>query len=175
MVLFALYKWVIAPLWGQYAELQDQIDQAAFNLQRYQRIAADLPALRQDQQRLRNENPLTAYLIAGHNRSLAAAGLQRQLQELAGKHGGRILSSRALKHQQEGPLETVTLDARLQISVSGLQELIYALETGQPFTRIDMINITARQGRARQQATMIDVRLTISGLRVANAEDRDRG
>jgi len=175
IVLFLLFELAAKPLWGKYTALQNDIDEASFNLQRYQRIAADLPKLRQNQLQLQNDQPLQPFLLGGQNRALAAAELQRHLQKLAAEYGGRILSARALSPQEAGPLESIALNARLQTSVPGLQQLVHALENGQPIVRIEQISISVRASRRQEQIGQLDVRLTITGLRAADDRERQRG
>lgn len=175
IVLFLFYKLAVAPLWQQYAGLREEIDEAAFDLQRYQRIADGLPALREQHQKLVEEQPLKPFVFNGKNRALAGAALQRHLQAIAGRNEGRVLSARTLKHEADGPMEAVILSARLQIPVDGLQKLVHELENGQPMIRIDQINISAIQSRGRQRAGMLDVRMTLSGLRIPSAEDGASG
>lgn len=175
IVLFLLFELAAKPLWGKYTALQNDIDEASFNLQRYQRIAADLPKLRQSQLQLQKDQPLQPFLLGGQNRALAAAELQRHLQKLAAEYGGRILSARALTPQEAGPLESIALNARLQTSVPGLQQLMHALENGQPIVRIEQISISVRASRRQEQIGQLDVRLTISGLRAADDRERQRG
>lgn len=165
IVIMVIFKVALQPAWQAYAGLHEQIDDASFDLQRYRRVAASLPALREIDQRLSTEQPLAPYLLKGDNRALAGASLQRYIQELVGRHGGRILSARTLKHEAAGNLEHIGLNTRFQIDLVGLHEVVYALETGRPFIRIQQLNITSRQMRGRKSSGHLDVRMTVSGLR----------
>ena len=73
--LLLLGKHLVMPAWSSYAEINEEIDDAHFELQRYQRVAATLPKLRKQHQELSRINPLEGHLLLGKNRALAAAAL----------------------------------------------------------------------------------------------------
>jgi len=173
--LLVILQYLVIPGWNSYAGLRESIEDNREQLQRYRRIAADLPALRQQLQRVNREQPLAPFLLAGRNRALASASLQRHLQELVRTQGGRILSLRALRYESEGELERIPLEVRFQVDIPGLQQIIYELESGQLHTVIEQLNITMRRTRAARQASDLDVRLTLSSLRAAGEEAPDRG
>lgn len=161
--LLVIFNWVLLPAWQNYAELRDEIATDTDQLQRYRRIAAELPQLRTQVREQAQQQQLAPYLIAGNNPAQAGASLQKYLQTMVNARGGRILSLRSLKAEQDGAFERVPLNARLQIDTEGLQQVLYQIETGRPLLRIDQINITAR--RVRGGSAQLDVRLDLSGLR----------
>lgn len=173
LLLFLVFKVALQPAWDSYAGLLEQIDDSHSELQRYQAIASQLPTLRKAYQRTNSQQPLAPYLLQGNNRALAGASLQRQLQDVVSSNGGRILSSRTLEPVSQGGLERIALNARFQIDMQGLQKVIHATENSRPFLRISQLNITAR--RRGRGATLLDVRLTLHGLRKPRQEERQRG
>ena len=175
ILLIGVFEIALQPAWQNYSGLLEQIDDSRFELQRYQRIAADLPALREQQQALQVQQPLQPHLLSGENRALAGAGLQRHLQDLVGRHGGRVLSARALRPESDGALERIALNSRFQIDLDGLQKVIHELENGRPLLSISQLQITVLQTHRRQTVGNIDVRLTLSGLRPADQEESGRG
>lgn len=172
--VLVVLKLAVLPGWAAYAQLQDDIAEGQDQLQRYRRIAAELPGLRQQQQALATQQPLTPHLLAGSNRALAAAALQRRLQDLVRSHGGRILSLRTLPHKAQEALEQIPLEVRLQVPLEGLHKIVHELESGRPLTQLDQVNITARRLRGSAPDPDLDVRLTLTGLRAPGPED-DRG
>lgn len=173
LLLFVVYKVALQPAWNSYAGLLEQIEDSRSELQRYQAIAAELPTLRNAYHRTRSQRPLAPYLLQGNNRALAGASLQRQLQDAVSSNGGRILSSRTLEPVSQGELERIALNARFQIGMKGLQKVIYTTQNSTPFLRISQLNITAR--RRGRGTTMLDVRLTLHGLRQPRQEEQRRG
>lgn len=173
IVLAVLYRLTLAPLWARYGELAPAIAEQRAQLERYQQLAARSPLLRERLQALRDDPRFTDYLVPGNSAALAAAALQQRLQELAAAQQGRVLSTRVGKPQQDGDFEQVTINARLQIGLAGLQGLLYQLETQAP--RLVVRNLTvfrqaARRGRDDDQ---LDVQLDVYGLRLPGERDND--
>jgi general secretion pathway protein M len=172
--LALLARLVLVPAWQAYQAQGEQIARAGAQLQNYQRLAAQLPALREQLAILRDQQVLTPYLIDAPNSALAAAGVQQRLQALADAHGGRVLSTRVLRGTPDGPFERVALSARLQVSLEGLQSMLYELETGEPYLFVDDLSVMSRPVRRGRQAVAggagpLETRLTLYGLRRADA------
>jgi cell shape-determining protein MreC len=74
--LALLARLVLVPAWQAYQAQGEQIARAGAQLQNYQRLAAQLPALREQLAILRDQQVLTPYLIDAPNSALAAAGVQ---------------------------------------------------------------------------------------------------
>lgn len=170
----------VLPAWQAYADQGERIASARDQLQRYQRLAAQLPALRDQHTQLHELQVLTPYLIQAPNSALAAASVQQRLQEIAQVHAGRILSTRVLQGTPDGPFERVVVNARLQIPLEGLQAMLYELETSQPYLFLEDISVmsrTIRRSRSITTATssQLETRLTVYGLRRAAAEGAERG
>jgi general secretion pathway protein M len=177
--LALLARFLIAPAWQAYAAQGERIAEARAQLQRYQRLAAQLPALREQEAGLRGQQLLTPYLIDAPNSALGAASVQQRQQDIATAHQGRILSTRVLKTTDDGPFERITVNARLQVPLEGLQAMLYELETGQPYLFFEDISVmgrTVRRSRRQPSAATVgplETRLTLYGLRrTAAGEDR---
>jgi len=173
--LILLMRFAIIPAWQAYQDLSSEIEGSRSDLQRYQRIAAQLDTLRRQQQVLSGQQPLAAYLLKGKNSALAAADLQRHLQELVKKHGGRILSLRTLDRKLEGAFERIPLNTRFQANAEGLQQILYALETDRLYALVEQLNVSPVRARRKGQTGELDVQLTISSLRAVRAEGGGRG
>lgn len=173
--LALLARFIVIPAWQAYQAQGEQIGNASAQLQDYQRLAGQLPALREQLARLREEQLLTPYLIEAPNSALAAASVQQRLQSLADAHGGRVLSTRVMRGSPDGPFERVAVSARLQVSLEGLQSMLYELETGEPYLFVEDLSVmsrTIRRGRqaASSGAEPLETRLILYGLRRAEGE-----
>lgn len=173
-----LFRFGILPLWEAYQSGGSGIAEAREQLERYQRLGAQVNMWREYEQRLRDAGQLAPYLIDAPNAALAAASVQQRLKEVAGAHDGRILSTRVIKNSdQDGPFERITVGARLQLTLEGLQSLVHELETGQPYLFFDNVSVMsrpARRGRRhrakRVQSNLLETRLTLYGLRRSQAQ-----
>ena len=86
--------YALRPLAESYFSAGDDLVNTRDEIVHYQRLLNELPTLQAGVDRLERTQPLSPYLLAGTNRALAAAGLQKQLQDAATKFGVTILSLR---------------------------------------------------------------------------------
>lgn len=174
-----LFRFAIAPAWSAYHSIGEETRDAQRKIQRLRRLAANLPELEGQERELRSANLLTPYLLSADNSALAAADVQRRLQDIVNAHKGRVLSTRVLRSQADGPFERITVNARLQLSLEGLQSLLYELETATPFLFIDSLSVIARNTRARRtrrgvapvQKTVLEARFDVYGLKIGPKTD----
>lgn len=167
LVLFYLH--LVKPAVSRYVTLQDSLEDSYFQWLRYQRIAQALPELQKQHSAVSALDPLTPYLLAGQNRSLAAANLQAHIQELSLQQNGRIMSTRVLPYKLDDQLERVVLDVRLQTHIEGIQQILYQLETQTPYVFIEEITISSKQ--YQQTANSLDVHMVVYSLRQLDKED----
>lgn len=167
IVLTALVKLAFAPLWQRYQAVAPAIAEQQDQLQRYQKLAARMPALQEQHQALLANDLLDDYLLPGANNSLAAASLQQRLQSLAQDLSGRVLSTRVLKPQPQDGFERVTVNARLQIDLNGLQRLLYGLESQTPYLYVENLGVYRNPGRSHSPDNLqLEVQLDVYGLRL---------
>lgn len=166
IVLALVYQLTLASLWQRYRALAPAIAEQRAQVERYQQLAARAPLLRERLDALRNDPRFNDYLIPGGSGALAAAALQQRLQELAQAQDGRVLSTRVGKPLQDGGFEQVTVNARLQIDLAGLQALLHSLETSSPYLFVRNLNVFRQGGRRPRGTDLLDVQLDIYGLRL---------
>lgn len=170
IVLLVLGKFVVGPIIDNYFALGDDIAEIQDDIRRYRNTLAELPALNAAVQRLEQEDPLSPLLLTGANPALAAAAVQRRLQDVAEQQGIRIVSVHIQNPSDEGPLERITVQARLQANDRGLRDALYAVEQGTPYLFVDAISINKNTRRRNASAEDLDVRLTLSGLRTKDSQ-----
>lgn len=166
--LLAVLQLAVVPAWTAYTAKGQQLDIARDQLERLQRLAAQLPALRTQVARLRDEDPLAPFLLQAANDALAAAELQERLKAITLAHDGRVLSTRVLKGAVDGPFERVVVEARLEMSLEGLQDLLYEIHTKKPYLFIEELAIMSRPQRRGSPAagvSALETRVTLYGLR----------
>lgn len=168
--LILVAKFVLWPAFQSYAATEDDLVSTREEIVHYQRLLAEQPALQAAVARLERTRPLAPYLLAGTNRALAAAGLQKKLQDAATEHGVTILSLRVQNPASVGPLERISVQARLRTGIPELRDLLYWIETARPYLFIEDLTINVRRARRRTTpAGGLEVSLTLHGLR-----DNDR-
>lgn len=164
---------VLRPVWGHYQQLHSARDTALQDLQRLRTLAGRLPALRRAATALRAEDPLAPYLIPAENSALAAARIQRRLRSAVQGLGGDVLSTRVLGTEAQTALERITIDARLKLSLAGLQRLLYELQTRPPLLTVDALAVLDRAaGRRGRQAVddRLEITLDLTGRRLRDPD-----
>lgn len=166
--VLALVQFVLVPVLEAYSAQDQQIEIARGQLERFQRLATQLPTMRAEVARLRDTDVLAPFLVNAANDALAAVELQERLKATAVAHEGRVLSTRVLKGTADGPFERVVVDARLEITLEGLQDLLHEIETRKPYLFVEELSVMdrpQRRGGATGVAKSLETRLTIYGLR----------
>ena len=166
----ALIRFGIWPLVESYASSDSELAQTRAEISRYQQLLNELPALEAAVEELERTRPLAPYLLAGTNRALAAADLQRRLQDAAEKHGVTILSLRVKTPVDDGQLERISVEARLRAGIRELRDLLYIVETTTPYLFVEDLSINVRQPRrVRRAPSGLEISLTLFGLRTPDA------
>lgn len=169
--LILLYEYGLKPLVGIYDASRGDITAMQESIVRYRRAIAELPALEARAAELGRTQPLAPFLLEGDNTALAAADLQRELQQAAKQHAVQILSLRVRPATDEGPLQRISVEARLRTGTATLRDLLFTLETTQPALFVDTLSVNARAQRRRNVQTddVLDVRLVLSAMRAATS------
>src|SRR5262249_53558318 len=80
--------------------------------------------------------------LPGANYALAANSLQQRLVEMVEQAGGKITTvSVEQPTDEKTPSRRVVVQVRADLDNDGLQSLLYNLETGQPLTLVDSLNV----------------------------------
>lgn len=166
-------RYGVWPLVESYATSGTELENTREDIARYQRLLNELPVLEEAVARLERTRPLAPYLLAGSNRALAAADLQRRLQESAERSNVTILSLRVGNPGPDGPLERISVEARLRAGIGELRDLLYQIETSKPYLFVDDFSINVRQSRRIRRGTVsgLEISLTLFGLRAPEATD----
>lgn len=166
IVLLLVYRVALQPLLSGYWAVGADIEQLENDIARYQRLLAQRPALERNIAQFEEQYPIAPFLLEGNNSALAAANLQRRLQEIAAEHGARVISVQVQTSVEEGPLEKVALQARLQADSLGFRDTLYDLETGRPYLFIENLSINVRPTARRREEDQMEIRMTLAGYRV---------
>ncbi len=171
-----LVRFVLLPLAEAYASSGSELEATRERIVHYQRLLSERPALEAAVEQLERSRPLAPYLLAGANRALAAADLQRRLQEAVQQHDVTILSLRVKNPVDDGPLERISVEARLRADVRQLRDLLYAVETGKPYLFVEDLSINVRQARRLRRTPLgLEISLTLYGLRTPDTAGAARG
>jgi hypothetical protein len=117
------------------------ITAARTRLQRAQSLIAAMPTMQIQLKRLAASQLEQRMLFQGSDPALLAAGFQRVVQEIVGHAGTDLGNSETEPVRQQGQFLRLGLQLTLTSSASGLQRLLYAIETAAPLIIIDHLSI----------------------------------
>jgi general secretion pathway protein M len=145
-------------------------------LQRYQRLVATLPALRQALAEEQSNDAFKAYYFDADTPAIAGAQLQREVQDMVRNAGARPVSAQVLPSDEQDDPPRVRVRIQLQGTTEQLFDVLYRVESARPFLLIDQLSIRSqarsnqRRGRQRvrgaprpAQQDQLTVRLDIFG------------
>jgi general secretion pathway protein M len=174
--LFGAYQLILLPVIAAWREAESTIEQAQTLLQRYRALAEQRVQLAE---RVSAQEDLAASAsgyLSGPSDALAAAALQDRVKSVIEGAEGELRSTQILpaKALESGvPVRRTALRIQFAVSVEGLQEVLYELETGEPYLFIDDLNIREQRVRRRRNAPdpepMLDVSIEVSGYVRAEA------
>jgi general secretion pathway protein M len=166
----ALVRLLVLPVLAAYQETAASIEQSQTLLQRYRALAAQRPRLEEELAAQRKAEVASIAYLEGESDALAAAALQDQVRAVITRAGGELRSTQILPVEAAGPETSVrraSLRLQLAVDVAGLQQLLYELETSEPYLFVDDINIRERRLRRLRdeegEAPVLDVSLEVSG------------
>jgi general secretion pathway protein M len=170
IALLGAYRLIIAPLVIAYRDGQSRIEQAKELLQRYEALAEQRSLLADRLAEQQERAASAAGYLTGPSDALAAAELQDRVKSVVEGAGGELRSTQILPAEElEADLDfrRTTLRVHFVVTIEGLEETLYELETGQPYLIID--DVTVRQERARRRRSQprdqprLDVSLELFG------------
>ncbi|MBL1379324.1 type II secretion system protein GspM [Zobellella iuensis] len=151
VVVMLAFSLVIGPLLGLFLQQGATIGQLENQLNRYQRLSAELEQTEQALHRLRADAPDTGLYLPERRPALASAWLQQHLNRLVSRSGGQLVSVQNAPLSAEGPLPAVVLRVHLRGELDQLVPLLHALESGRPALFIQSLVITANPRRSAIQ------------------------
>lgn len=173
LAVFAGHRLVVAPVMDAYAEADQTIERNRELLQRYRRLAAERPALGQlvgEQEALLAD--AAGYLV-GPSDALAAAELQNRVKELVEAADGTLRSTQSLRRNDKddpaAPAHRAAVRVSFTVDIEALAEVLYQLETGEPYLFVEEVTIRELRERRRRRRDdpepkpMLDVSLDVYG------------
>ena len=119
-------------------------------LQRYQRLVATLPALRQALADEQSNDAFKAYYFDADTPAIAGAQLQSEVQDMVRSAGARPVSAQVLPSNEQDDPPRVRVRIQLQGTTEQLFDVLYRVESARPFLLIDQLSIRS-QARSNQR------------------------
>jgi general secretion pathway protein M len=162
---------VVLPVLEAYRGTGEAIERAEALLQRQRALAAQRPALLARIEEERQQADSLAGYLQGPSDALAAAQLQDRLRAVVEAAGGELRSTRILEAaavEASPGTRRAALQVQMVVTIDGLAEILYGLESGQPYVLIDELAVRNQRERRRrgepESEPALDVSLKLSGF-----------
>ena len=141
------------PWYQRMTDLDAQIEGAADQIERYQRLLTSIPRLRAELERERNNEEVKAYYFDAPTEALAGAQLQSTVQGMVQNAGAKLINSQFLPAEAKEQPPRVGLRAQIQGDTNALLDILYDIEQARPFLFVDQLSVrsTTRRDRRRNR------------------------
>ena len=146
LVVFA----VVGPYLARYPYYLDSIAESQHQLERLERVAAQLPRLRSEVAVLREHYDAMGHTLEANTAALAAAEMQQLLSEVVSRHGGELQSTRVGRVLEEEGFRRVTVSARMSVTSEVLADVLGDLEYRTPLMFVDNLQVRLESRRVRR-------------------------
>jgi hypothetical protein len=173
-ILVALVAWlgVLAPMLDWYADRAETLHRHHAVLRRMTALVETLPVLRATAAEAAENGRQPGVLLAGTTDPLAAAALQRKLDELAGASGVRIGSEEILPPQAAGDFRAIAVRVTLTAPWRAFVALLEAMARADVPMMADELQLRGPPANAKVPELPVDARFTVTAYRAAGAEAR---
>jgi general secretion pathway protein M len=141
LTLGLLYVAIVLPLLGLARQYSEAIDDLAFRLQRYQKIAAEKNIWLERLEQVKQQGEGNASFISRDTAALASADLQTMIKQTVTDAGGELISTQVIPDKQEEKFTRIAVKVRMNGTVEVLRDVLYALETEQPVLFVENLNL----------------------------------
>ena len=145
----ALYLVVDQGLIGRYRYYRWALEQHQERLAQLERIAATREPAQQLIATIQQDRGVTVQYLPQSVPALAAADLQQRLKVMVEAAGGTLQSIQALPPVEEAGMVKITISAVMNGDASGLQKVLYNLESQTPLLFVDNVELSSRAIRPR--------------------------
>jgi general secretion pathway protein M len=164
-----VYLAAAQPLIDDYQATRDQTEDMQTALERFQRVAAEVPARRAQLATLRQRQAASEGFLQGTNDALVAAQIQNRVKALTEAAHGELKSTQVLPVQDEGKYRRITIRVQLTLDLPAAQRLLYGVETASPLLFLDNLDMRSHiadrrrdRGPTSDDATL-DLRFDVYG------------
>lgn len=155
-LIAALWFAIGAPVLDRMLTYRQAIEQAEERLPRLRRLAASVPALEAQLAQLRRDPRSKTRLLSGTNESLAAADLQRRVNQIALQHGAVVRSTQPLPAADEQGFRRISIRIAMESNTAALQNMFYTLESASTLLFVDNVQIRSRSGSRLRRSPAVD-------------------
>ena len=148
VALFLVFSYVISPFIESEQDIRERTEQREMLLQKYEKIISQQKEIEQKLTQIkRQQGQLNKKLLKGSTPSLAAAEMQKMLEQISKKHDLELKSVKVKDAEKEGDFLAIPLEIRLTTDLNRTKKFLSDLENNQKYLIIPQLKISVQNQR----------------------------
>ena len=162
VALFLVYNYVISPFIESEQDIRERTEQREMLLQKYEKIISQRKEIEKKLTQIkRQQGQLNKKLLKGSTPSLAAAEMQKMLEQISKKHDLELKSVKVKDAEKEGDFLAIPLEIRLTTDLNSTKKFLSDLEKNQKYLIIPQLKISVKNQRDPQE---VIVTIVVTGF-----------
>ena len=171
VALFLVINYVISPFIESENDIQGGTEQKEMLLQKYERVINQRGEIEKKLAKMKREqSDLNAKLLKGSTPSLAAAEMQKMLENISKKYGLELKSVKVKDAEESGEFLAIPLEIRLTTDLNSTRKFLADLEKNSKYLIIPNLKISVKNQRDPKE---VIVTLVVTGFFMK--EDTEKG
>ena len=162
VALFLVFTYVISPFIESEQDIRERTQQREMLLQKYEKIIGQQKEIEKKLTQIkRQQDQLNKKLLKGSTPSLAAAEMQKMLEQISKKHDLELKSVKVKDAEKAGDFLTIPLEIRLTTDLNKTRKFLADLEKNQKYLIIPQLKISVKNQRDPQE---VIVTIVVAGF-----------
>lgn len=170
VVLFLVVTYVISPFIESENDIQEETEQKEMLLQKYERVIGQREEIEKKLAKMKMEqSDLSKKLLKGGTPSLAAAEMQKMLENISKKHDLELKSVKVQDAEEIGEFLAIPLEIRLTTDLNSTRKFLADLEKNPKYLIIPKLKISVQNQRDPKE---VIVTLVVTGFFMKKEADK---
>ncbi|MGR8932958.1 MAG: type II secretion system protein GspM [Gammaproteobacteria bacterium] len=147
---------LFVPWYMKISEYNDAIDKMEFRLERFAEKITDREKVVEAVETIKGQIKALGIFNAGSTEALALAEMQQKVKDAVAASEGNLMSTQTLEQQKADSLTKIIVRVRFAGRVETLKNVLYELETAQPYMLVENLQITSVRGMRNPKTRKIE-------------------
>ena len=172
VALFLVINYVISPFIESENNIQEGTEQKEMLLQKYEKVINQRGEIEKKLAKMKREqSALNKKLLKGSTPSLAAAEMQKMLENISKKYGLELKSVKVKDAEESGEFLAIPLEIRLTTDLNSTRKFLADLEKNSKYLIIPKLKISVKNQRDPKE---VIVTLVVTGFFMKKGTDKGK-
>lgn len=168
----AIFSLIAIPAWVFHSRYDQAIADYQDKVIRFRRFAEQGPLIQAEIDKVKSLNT-KRFFMKSNNPALAASEMQELVRQFIESRRGKLMSMQILPPKEEGRYRRIGLVVQANVTALALQQILYGIDTREPYVFIDVMSVRAGQGRLYRPLPGVEpeftLQLTVYGYAIINS------